>query len=143
MSWRGTEGGIDAARQGHDVIMTPTSHVYFDYYQGDRATEPLANGGFTPLERVYAFEPVPPQLSAAEARHILGAQGNVWTEYMKTPEHVQYMVLPRMIALSEVVWTSAAARDYDSFLARLKPHLSRLDALGIRYRDPFRQTVSR
>jgi hexosaminidase len=143
MSWRGTEGGIDAARQGHDVIMTPTSHVYFDYYQGDRATEPLANGGFTPLERVYAFEPVPPQLSAAESRHILGAQGNVWTEYMKTPEHVQYMVLPRMIALSEVVWTPAAARDYDSFLARLKPHLSRLDALGIRYRDPFRQTVSR
>jgi hexosaminidase len=123
--------------------MTPTSHVYFDYYQGDRATEPLAIGGFTPLERVYAFEPVPTQLSAAESRHILGAQGNVWTEYMKTPEHVQYMVLPRMIALAEVVWTPPASRDYDRFLARLRPHLSRLDVLGIRYRDPFRQVASR
>jgi hexosaminidase len=143
MSWRGTEGGMDAARQGHDVIMTPTSHVYFDYYQGDRATEPLAIGGFTPLERVFAFEPVPTQLSAAESRHILGAQGNVWTEYMKTPEHVQYMVLPRMIALAEVVWTPPAGRDYDRFLARLRPHLSRLDVLGIRYRDPFRQGASR
>jgi hexosaminidase len=138
MSWRGVEGGIEAARQGHDVIMTPTSHVYFDYYQGDRASEPLANGGFTPLEKVYGFEPVPPELNAQEARHVLGAQGNVWTEYMKTPDHVEYMVLPRMLALSEVLWSPASSRDYARFLARLPAHLRRLDALGLRYRDPFR-----
>jgi len=136
MSWRGMTGGIEAAMAGHDVIMTPTSHVYFDYYQGDPAHEPLAIGGYTPLEKVYAFEPVPDELSPEEARHVLGAQGNVWTEYIKTPEHVEYMVLPRMIALSEVVWSPREARDWSSFLARLTPHLQRLDRLGVRYRVP-------
>ncbi|MGH7554736.1 MAG: beta-N-acetylhexosaminidase [Longimicrobiales bacterium] len=137
MSWRGMDGGIEAARQGHDVIMTPTSHVYFDYYQGPRETEPFAIGGFTPLEKVYAFEPLPPALTAQEAKHVLGAQGNVWTEYMKTTDHVEYMVLPRMIALSEVLWSPASARDYPRFLERLRPQLARLDARGIRYRKPF------
>jgi hexosaminidase len=137
MSWRGMDGGIEAAKQGHDVIMTPTSHVYFDHYQGPRETEPFAFGGFTPLEKVYAFEPVPTALSPEEARHVLGAQGNVWTEYMKTSDHVEYMVLPRMIALSEVLWSPAGARDYQRFLQRLRPHLGRLDARGIRYRNPF------
>ncbi len=106
MSWRGTAGGIEAARQGHDVIMTPTSHVYFDYYQGDPELEPLAIGGLTPLRQVYAFEPVPDELTADEAKHVLGAQGNVWTEYMKTPHYVEYMVFPRLLALAEVVWST-------------------------------------
>ena len=134
MSWRGMEGGIAAARQGHDVIMTPTSHVYLDYYQGPRATEPLAIGGFTPLDKVYAFEPVPPELTLDEARHVLGAQGNVWTEYMKTTDHVEYMVLPRMLALAEVVWSPAAARDWERFHAGLPAELRRLDVLGVNYR---------
>jgi hexosaminidase len=136
MSWRGTTGGIEAARQRHDVIMTPTSHMYFDYYQGDPRHEPLANGGVLPLDRVYGFEPVPEELSADEARHVLGAQGNVWTEYMKTTDHVEYMVMPRMLALSEVVWSPADARDWTAFQARLPAQLARLDAIPINYRVP-------
>ena len=134
MSWRGTEGGIAAARQGHDVVMTPGSHLYFDHYQGPPETEPLAIGGFTPLWRVYEFEPVPPDLTAEEARHVLGAQANVWTEYITTPEQVEYMALPRMLALAEVVWSPREARDWDDFSARLPVQLQRLDALGVRYR---------
>ncbi|MDH3459123.1 MAG: family 20 glycosylhydrolase, partial [Gemmatimonadota bacterium] len=136
MSWRGVVGGIAAAKQGHDVIMTPYSHVYFDYYQGDPAFEPLAIGGYTPLEKVYAFEPVPQELTAAEARHVLGAQGNVWTEYMKTPGQVEYMAVPRMLALSEVVWSPPSARDWSGFSRRLAGQFARLDRLGINYRIP-------
>jgi hexosaminidase len=111
MSWRGMAGGIEAARQGHDVIMTPGSHVYFDHYQGDPRFEPLAIGGYTPLEKVYQFEPVPEELTTVEARHVIGAQANVWTEYITTEEHVEYMALPRMLALSEVLWSPVGARD--------------------------------
>ncbi len=136
MSWRGMEGGIEAALAGHDVIMTPTSHLYFDYYQGDRATEPLAIGGFTPLRKVYAFDPVPAALSGDAARHVLGAQGNVWTEYITTPEQVEYMAVPRMLALAEVVWSPASARDWDDFSVRLRAQLERLHALGVHYRAP-------
>ncbi|MDP2956913.1 MAG: family 20 glycosylhydrolase [Longimicrobiales bacterium] len=136
MSWRGTQGGIDAARQGHDVVMTPTSHMYFDFYQGDPAQEPLAIGGNLPLERVYAFEPVPEDLTPAEGRRVLGAQGNVWTEYMLSEDQVEYMVFPRVLALSEVVWSPAGARDFDAFAHRLPWHFERLDASGIRYRIP-------
>jgi hexosaminidase len=136
MSWRGMAGGTEAARQGHDVIMTPNSHVYLDYYQGDTIQEPLAIGGFLPLERVYAFEPVPPELSRREARHVLGGQGNVWTEYISTTEYVEYMVLPRLLALSEVVWSPVRARNWSSFLGRLPAHLRRLDAMGVNYRIP-------
>jgi hexosaminidase len=137
MSWRGTAGGIEAARQGHDVIMTPSSHVYFDYYQSrDRSQEPLAIGGFTPLEKVYAFEPVSAELTREEAGHVLGAQANVWTEYMKTSEHVEYMVFPRLLALAEVVWSPRTSRSWPHFLGRLPAHLSRLDALGVNYRIP-------
>lgn len=136
MSWRGMEGGIQAAREGHDVVMTPTGYVYFDYYQGDTIQEPLAIGGYTPLERVYAFEPVPQELSPGEARHILGAQGNVWTEYIKTPEHVEYMVVPRMLALSEVVWSPEHRRDWGGFTRRLPAHLRRMDALDVNFRIP-------
>lgn len=139
MSWRGTEGGIEAARMGHDVVMTPNSHLYFDHYQSaDQDTEPLAIGGFLPLQAVYDYEPVPSELGAAEATHILGAQANVWTEYMKTWDHVEYMVFPRFFALSEVVWSPPDRKDYGRFHARLRWHLDRLDALGVRYRplDP-------
>jgi hexosaminidase len=134
MSWRGMGGGIEAAEQGRDVVMTPSSHVYFDYYQGPEDEEPLAIGGFTPLDTVYAFEPVPEELDPRHAHHVLGAQANVWTEYMKTPDHVEYMALPRMAALAEVVWSPREARDAESFLARLEAHLARLDALDVRYR---------
>jgi hexosaminidase len=136
MSWRGMEGGIEAARQGHDVIMTPGSHVYLDFYQGDPAWEPLAIGGYTPLERVYAFEPVPDELTSEEARHVLGAQGNVWTEYIATSDHVEYMVFPRLLALSEVVWSPKAARDWDGFASRLPAQFRRLDRYGVNYRVP-------
>lgn len=137
MSWRGTGGGIAAARAGHDVVMTPTSHVYLDYYQSrDRAAEPIAGGGYLPLDTVYAFEPVPAELTPAEARHVLGAQGNLWTEYVATPEQAEYMVYPRLSALAEVVWTPRAAKDFPDFRARLETHLRRLDALDVHYRPP-------
>ncbi len=136
MSWRGMIGGIEAAKEGHDVIMTPYSHLYFDYYQGDRRFEPLAIGGYTPLERVYEFEPVPAELSPEEASYIIGGQANVWTEYMKTAPHVEYMALPRMLALAEVVWSPADARSWDRFVARLPSQFERLESLGVNYRIP-------
>jgi len=136
MSWRGITGGIEAAKQGHRVIMTPTSHVYLDYYQADPAAEPLAIGGNTPLEKVYEFEPVPDELTTDEAALVLGAQGNVWTEYMKTPEQVEYMVFPRALALAEVIWSPARARNWDFFKWRLPAHLRRLDRMGVNYRAP-------
>jgi hexosaminidase len=135
MSWRGEEGGIDAARAGHDVVMAPNRYVYFDYYiTEDKANEPLAIGGFLPLDKVYGYEPVPAQLSADEARHVLGAQGALWTEYMKTPAQVEYMAFPRVCALSEGVWSPAARKDYADFLQRMAAHTQRLDALGVNYR---------
>lgn len=135
MSWRGTKGGIEAARAGHDVVMTPTSHVYLDYYQSqDHATEPLAGGGYLPLDTVYAFEPVPAELTPAEAGHVLGAQGNLWTEYVPTPKQAEYMLYPRLSALAEVAWTPKAAKDFTDFQQRLGAHLRRLDALDVHYR---------
>jgi hexosaminidase len=136
MSWRGVQGGIEAARQGHDVIMTPTSHLYLDYYQGDPETEPLAIGGYLPLETVYGFEPIPEELTETEARHVIGAQGNVWTEYMKTEDHVEYMVFPRMMAVSEVTWSDPTAKNFRDFVGRLPWHLEVLDEGGVRYRIP-------
>jgi hexosaminidase len=136
MSWRGVAGGIDAARQGHDVIMTPTDHAYLDYYQGDPAGEPLAIGGFVPLDTVYAFEPVPSELSPAEAARVLGGQGSLWTEYIPTPAQAEYMLLPRLLALSEALWSPREMRKWDRFLARLPMHFTRLDALGVEYRVP-------
>jgi hexosaminidase len=136
MSWRGIEGGIEAARQGHDVIMTPTSHAYFDYYQGKEEYEPLAIGGFLPLERVYGFEPVPAELSPAQATHVLGAQGNVWTEFMKTSQQVEYMAYPRALAMAEVTWSAAEARNLADFERRLPAQLQRLEAQGVNFRIP-------
>lgn len=135
MSWRGTTGGIAASRQDHDVIMTPYSHLYFDYYQSeDREAEPFAIGGFLPLDTVYSYEPVPPQLRAEAAAHIIGAQANVWTEYMKTGDHIEYMIFPRMFALSEITWSPAELKDFADFRRRIEWHVARLDALGVRYR---------
>ncbi len=141
MSWRGTEGGIAAARSGHNVVMTPESHVYFDYYQSPQDTlrrEPLAIGGFTPIDKVYHYEPVPEVLSAEEAKHIMGAQANVWTEYLSTPEQVEYMVFPRVSALAEVVWSPKEARDWNRFLSDLPKQLRRYEYKGINFANvPF------
>ena len=133
MSWRGMAGGVAAAKAGHDVIMTPTSHVYFDYYQGDPKTEPQAIGGYTPLKKVYGFEPIPEELNAEEAKYVLGSQANLWTEFVKTTEHAEYMVLPRMTALSEVLWTSKEQRNWPDFQQRLQSLLPRFEALEWNY----------
>lgn len=136
MSWRGTTGGIEAAKLHHDVIMTPTGFCYFDYYQSEqKENEPQAIGGFLPLDKVYSYEPVPEELTVEEAKHILGAQGNVWTEYMKTPEYVEYMVYPRACALAEVVWTPKEKKDFDDFSNRMEKHFKRLDALNVNARN--------
>lgn len=120
MSWRGTEGGIEAARQGHDAIMTPTAYLYFDYYQTiDTENEPLAIGGYVPVEKVYSFEPIDMFMSIQEVKRIIGVQANLWTEYIPTFRQVEYMELPRMAALSEVQWSMPERKDYDAFLQRL------------------------
>jgi len=138
MSWRGEDGGIAAARAGHDVVMAPNSYMYLDYYQADPNREPLAIGGFVPLSKVYSYNPTPAVLTAEQARHILGVQGQIWTEYIHTPGHAEYMAYPRACALAEVAWTPAQAKDYQDFLARLRVHLKRLDGIGVKYRplDP-------
>lgn len=133
MSWRGFQGGIEAARSGHYVVMTPVSHCYFDYYQADPSTEPLAFGGYTTLKKVYSFEPVPAELTPEEAKFVLGAQANLWTEMIRTGSHAEYMVLPRMTALSEVLWSPAALRDWASFTDRLPSMTERFDVMGINY----------
>jgi hexosaminidase len=131
MSWRGMEGGVAAARQGHDVVMAPTSSVYLDYYQGDPRFEPPAIGGFLPLRTVYAFEPTPADLNEQEAAHILGGQANLWSEYIATPDHAAYMMWPRLGALAEAVWSAPAGRDWDSFLLRLGKLRRGLEFLGL------------
>jgi hexosaminidase len=133
MSWRGTEGGVAAARQHHPVVMTPGEYAYFDHYQGDPALEPLAFGGYLPLAKVYAFEPTPPELSAAERPYILGAQANLWTEYIPTTQQVEYMVLPRMAALAEVVWTPPSRKSWPDFQRRMRTQYQRYAALGATY----------
>jgi hexosaminidase len=136
MSWRGMKGGIEAAKAKHDVIMTPTDFAYLDYGQGNPKTEPLHIGGYVSLEKVYSFEPVPKELSDEEKKYILGGQGNVWTEYMKTPETVEYMVFPRLLAMSEVVWSQAENKNFDDFKKRLSAHFARLDRQNVSYRIP-------
>ena len=135
MSWRGTEGGIKAIQAGHDTVFAPNSHTYFDHSQATgRETEPLTIGGFLPLEKVYGYEPVPETLPSSLAGHVLGAQGQLWTEYMETPKAVEYMAFPRLTALAEAVWSPAAGKDYADFLRRLPEHLRRLDVLDVNYR---------
>ncbi|RQW04230.1 MAG: beta-N-acetylhexosaminidase, partial [Calditrichaeota bacterium] len=140
MSWRGIRGGIHAARMDHDVVMTPTNHCYFDYFQSfDKDIEPYAIGGYTDLKKVYAYEPVPDELSEDEAEHILGTQGNVWTEYMLTGSHVEYMALPRMTALSEVQWSKPTRKNEDHFMQRLRYFLNLLSHKDINYHLPAPQ----
>ena len=139
MSWRGTDGGIAAARQGHDVVMSPTRYCYFDYYQSSSG-EPPAGGGFLPLDTVYSYDVMPPGLNAEEQRHILGAQANLWSEYIPTAIHAEYMLLPRMLALAEDVWTPLSEKNYQDFLGRVLAHYRRFDAMGVSYRD-FRKSV--
>lgn len=137
MSWRGEAGGIAAAKAGHDVVMASNKHVYFDYYQSaDQQREPLAIGGCLPLEHVYAYEPIPAALTPAEGCRVLGAQAQLWSEYMGDWPKVEFMAFPRATALAEVLWSPAASRDYGDFRGRLGPHLARLDRLGINYRRP-------
>lgn len=136
MSWRGTAGGVAAAKEGHDVVMCPQEDLYFDHYQADPAQEPLAIGGLTPLEDTYRYEPIPAELAPDQARHVIGAQGCVWTEYMPTSQVVEYMAYPRALALAELAWSPRDARDWDSFRTRLRPSLELLDGLGVGYRRP-------
>ncbi len=143
MSWRGEQGGIEAAQMGHDVVMTPGSHCYFDHYQGDPAVEPLAIGGYTRLAKVYAYEPVPDVLNAGEAKRVLGAQANVWTEYMPVPKHVEYMIFPRLAALSEVLWSPKEHRNWGDFSQRMTAQYQRYADLGINYAlSAFQVTAS-
>ena len=141
MSWRGTKGGIAAAKQNHDVIMTPNTFAYLDYYQCEPAGEPLAIGGYLPLEKVYSFNPLPEELTPEEQKHILGFQGNVWTEYIPTPEHMQYMAFPRAFAIAETGWTPDRLKDFEDFIARLEVLKKRYDAIGINYfKGEYRDT---
>jgi hexosaminidase len=133
MSWRGTKGGIDAARQGHDVVMTPSQYLYLDFYQSQEPDEPLAIGGFTPIRKVYEYEPTPDELTPDEARHIWGVQANVWTEYMPTPQQREYMIFPRIAALAEIAWTAKEKKAYDDFQHRLSSLFLHYDAAGINY----------
>ncbi|MHC4737825.1 MAG: beta-N-acetylhexosaminidase [Planctomycetota bacterium] len=134
MSWRGTEGGIAAARAGHDVVMSPSSHCYFDMKQSDSNDAPGATWAKPILlEKVYSYEPMPSEISAEQTRHILGAQGNVWTEHIPTEKDVEYMAVPRMCALAEVVWSPKELRDWADFKKRLKLHCERLDKMGVNY----------
>ncbi|HLP77610.1 MAG TPA: beta-N-acetylhexosaminidase, partial [Candidatus Paceibacterota bacterium] len=134
MDWIG--GGRDAARAGHDVVMSPTTYCYFDGYQArTRKTEPAASGGFMPVRKVYSFEPVPAGLEPEFARRILGAQGNLWTEMVPNAKHAEYMIFPRAFAMAEVTWSPKESRNYDDFLRRLKTDERRLDKLGVNYRS--------
>lgn len=143
MSWRGEEGGIAAVEQGNKAIMSPGSHCYFDHYQGDSALEPLAIGGFTPLKKVYEYEPIPEGLTAEQSELILGAQANHWTEYMPTTQQVEYMAFPRLAALSEVVWSTKEQRDWSSFCERMTDQYARYQKLGINYsHSAFQVTVT-
>jgi hexosaminidase len=135
MSWRGTQGGIDAAKSGHDVVMTPTSNCYFDYSQS-LTGELDSTRAFLPIDSVYDYEPQPQELSADEAKHVLGSQGNVWTEWMPDSRRVEYMVLPRMCALSEMVWTQKDQRKYDDFQQRMESQYDRLACFGVNFRIP-------
>ncbi len=134
MSWRGEAGGIEAARKGHEVVMTPNSYLYFDYYQTrDTDKEPLGIGGYVPFEAVYRYEPMSTQLTEAEQRLIRGVQANLWTEYITTPEHAEYMILPRLAALCEVQWSRPERKDYDSMMDRLPRMMRIYDRYGYNY----------
>lgn len=131
MSWRGMRGGIAAAAQGHYAIMTPQMMLYFDHYQSESPHEPLAIYGLTPLKKVYDYEPIPTALTPEQAKFILGIQANVWTEYIESMQHVEYMAYPRTLALAEVAWSLGSNKNYDNFIVRVDNHKERLQAQGV------------
>lgn len=134
MSWRGEEGGIAAAKSGHDVIMTPGKYTYFCYYQcEDRTNQPIALGGYVPLELTYSYDPLPKELSALEQKHILGLEGCLWTEQIQTPELLEYMAYPRTFAIAETGWTPVNLKNFDSFVKRITEMHKRYDAIGVKY----------
>ena len=135
MSWRGNAGGIAAANMGHDVVMTPTTNCYLDYVQSRDPDEPRAiPGGFLALEKVYELEPVPKDIRPSQRKHVIGGQANMWTEYVQTDEHLEYMIFPRLCALAEVVWSPKNNRSWDDFRSRLDIEAQRLNARGVNYR---------
>jgi len=141
MSWRGIEGGIEAAKQKHDVIMSPNQFVYFWWYQCEPEGQPLAAGGYLPLEKVYSYDPLPAELNATEQKYILGLQGCLWSEYVVSPELLEYMVYPRMFAIAETGWTPALKKDFEGFLSRLEIVKKRYDVIGINYfKGEYRNT---
>ena len=134
MSWRGYKGGIEAARQHHRVIMTPTDNCYIDYYQlKSQNAQPLAIGGYLPLSKVYGMEPVPAELTPEEGKYIIGAQCNLWTEYVASPDHAMYMLLPRLAAMCEVQWMMPDAKNYENFCTRLPLLQQMYRRLGYKY----------
>ena len=135
MSWRGEKGGIESAKMNHEVVMTPGNPVYFDHYQAGPDGEPLAIGGMNTLKKVYDYEPIPKELPIENSKYILGAQANLWTEYITTNEGVEYMILPRLLALAEVVWSPAASKDWNSFNQRLKWHFRGFQQKGLHYSE--------
>lgn len=141
MSWRGEAGGIEAAKMKHEVVMTPDNPLYFDHYQAGPEGEPLAFGGFNTLKKVYNYEPIPKELNEEQAKYVLGAQANIWTEQITTKEHLEYMLLPRMLALAEVVWSPARAKNWNGFAERLKYHFKGFEQKGYRF-SPGNYTVA-
>jgi len=133
MSWQGNEGGIEASKHGHDVIMSPQSHCYFDHYQGPQNDEPIAFGGYSPISKVYDFDPVVKEMSPEQAKYVLGGQANLWSEYIPTTQQSEYMIFPRIAAMSEVLWSQKEARNWSDFTKRLPTLLERYDFLGINY----------
>ena len=134
MSWRGVESGLEAARLGHDVIMAPCQYMYFDYYQtSETENEPLAIGGCVTLDTVYNFEPELPEMTPEQHKHVIGVQANLWTEYISTPEYAEYMIMPRMAALSEVQWTQPGNKDWNSFVTRLESLVKFYERDGYNY----------
>ena len=142
MSWRGEKGGIEAARQKHDVIMTPGGWVYFDHSQ-TKNEDSVTIGGYTTVQKVYSYEPIPDSLTAAESKYVLGAQANVWTEYMKTPSKVEYMIFPRMSALSEVLWSKKELRNWTDFEKRLQADFKRYEWWGVNYSKAYFDAVNK
>ncbi len=133
MSWRGVKGGLEAAKHGNDVVMTPGSHCYFDHYQGPRDNEPQAWGGYTPLSKVYTFDPVVDGMTAEEANHVLGGQANLWAEFVPTASQSEYMIYPRIAALAETLWSPKASRNWGDFSKRIPAMFERYEYLGINY----------
>jgi hexosaminidase len=142
MSWRGEQGGVAAAKEKHKVIMTPGNPVYFDHTQ-TRQEDSVTIGGYNPIQKVYAYEPVPKEMNAEDAKYVLGAQANVWTEYIKNPRKLEYMVFPRISALSEVLWSPKSKKNWVGFVKRMQKQIGRYDLMGINYSRAFKFSATK